>query len=236
MLGADGMSVNESPVTAVGPPRRVLLTPLRVAAAAVLVLGLTVGGSIALLHRSSPAAPTFAAARPLDAVATWPAGKRPAPGFRLVDQHGVAYSLRSLRGRNVIVTFMDPLCRSLCPLEARTLMQAERSLPPAQRPAIVAVSVNPWGNTQAAYREDASHWRLDSSWRWAVGPRPRLARVWRDYDIGVQFLTRTISGVTIHDVTHTEAAYLVDSTGHERALLLYPFRPTDVLAALKRIS
>jgi hypothetical protein len=40
----------------------------------------------------------------------------------------------------------------------------------------------------------------------------------------------------MHDVTHTEAAYVVDATGHERALLLYPFGPSDVVSALKHID
>jgi hypothetical protein len=40
----------------------------------------------------------------------------------------------------------------------------------------------------------------------------------------------------VHDVTHTEAAYLIDAKGYERALFLWPFGAGDVRSALVRIS
>src|SRR6202012_5969118 len=48
---------------------------------------------------------------------SWPAGRRAAPSFELRDQNGRPVSLAAYRGRPVIVTFVDPLCRNLCPLE-----------------------------------------------------------------------------------------------------------------------
>jgi hypothetical protein len=39
---------------------------------------------------------------------SWPAGRRRAPVFRLRDQLGRPVSLAGLRGRPVIVTFIDP--------------------------------------------------------------------------------------------------------------------------------
>ena len=74
--------------------------------------------------------------------ATWAAGAIRAPGFRLTDQNGTAFSLASLRGRPVIITFIDPLCRNYCPIEAQHLVGVVRTLPAGSRPAIVAVSVN----------------------------------------------------------------------------------------------
>lgn len=197
------------------------------------VAGIAIGALAAVLS-SRAGSPTTAT--PISSVATWAVGARPAPDFSLVDQRGKPFTLRSLRGRSVIVTFIDPLCRSLCPLEARTLMQAVERVPPAARPTIVSVSVNPWGNSPATFREDSSHWGLDHRWRWGVGDRRTLARVWREYEIGVQFATRKLGGVTVHDVAHTEASYVVDRSGHERALFLYPFRAADVAAALRRLS
>lgn len=233
------LPANQPPVAA--EPRRPFLTPLRVAvAASALLLAAVAAVFVGLLATrtsgTSGAVAPVSAPQPATAVATWPAGARPAPGFRLVDQHGVPFTLRSLRGRPVVVTFIDPLCRNLCPLEAEVLMRAVRRLPPAQRPQIVAVSVNPWGNAKSAFAEDAAHWRLDLSWRWGVAGHRELARVWRAYEIGVQFVTRTIGGVKVHEVVHTEGSYLVDATGHERALFLYPFDAADVAASLRRIS
>jgi cytochrome oxidase Cu insertion factor (SCO1/SenC/PrrC family) len=69
-------------------------------------------------------------------------------------------------------------------------------------------------------------------WHWGIGARSQLAPVWRKYGIGVSVATRKIAGVTVHDVTHTEAAYVIDAKGYERALFLWPFRAADVQAAL----
>ena len=94
---------------------------------------------------------------------------------------------------------------------------------------IAAVSVNPWGDAPQNMRQDAVKWRLVPEWRWGIGNHAVLARVWHDYAIGVQVATRTIAGVTVREIAHTEATYLVDASGHERAVFVYPFRAADVL-------
>ncbi|HVU76031.1 MAG TPA: SCO family protein [Gaiellaceae bacterium] len=201
---------------------------------AALLLGVGVGILVVLLQRHGSAGAK--AAPPLHAAAVWPAGARPAPDFRLRDAGGTPFSLRGLRGRLLLVTFIDPVCRDLCPLEAQTLMTAVRGLPPAHRPRIVAVSVNPWADERSNFALDATHWHLGPEWRWGVGTKAQLARVWRDYDIGWQSSTKTIAGVTVHQVAHTEGSYLIDASGHERALFLAPYSATDVLATIRDLG
>ncbi len=167
---------------------------------------------------------------------TWAAGARPAPDFRLVDQSGSPVSVSGFRGRPLIVTFIDPLCRNFCPLEAKQLNTLVRTLPASQRPAIVAVSVNIYGNARANLLQDVAKWRLVPEWRWAVGNPHQLAQVWRRYQIGVLASTKKIAGVTLHEITHTEAAYVVDRKGFERALFLWPFKAQDVSSVLRRIA
>ena len=167
---------------------------------------------------------------------TWAAGKRRAPDFRLFDQEGRPVSIAGLRGRLVIVTFIDPLCRNFCPLEAKQLNELVRELPARERPAIVAVSVNVYGNARANLLQDVRRWRLVPEWRWAVGHPRQLRSVWKRYEIGVQVATKRIAGVTVHEIAHTEAAYLVDRRGYERGLFLWPFRSGDVRAALAKLS
>jgi cytochrome oxidase Cu insertion factor (SCO1/SenC/PrrC family) len=78
--------------------------------------------------------------------------------------------------------------------------------------------------------------RLVSQWRWAVGARKQLASAWRHYQIGVRVTTRRIAGVTVCEIAHTEAAYLVDRRGDKRALFLWLFRAGDVQKALASLS
>jgi cytochrome oxidase Cu insertion factor (SCO1/SenC/PrrC family) len=114
------------------------------------------------------------------------AGQRPAPDFVLRDQNDRPVSLSAFRGRPVILTFIDPLCRNLCPLEAQVLNQLERQLPASQRPVIVAVSVDVYANARKYLLEDAREWHLVPQWLWAVGPPSKLASVWTSYKIGVK--------------------------------------------------
>ena len=167
---------------------------------------------------------------------SWPAGTRKAPDFTLRDQRGVPISLRGLRGQTTIVTFLDPLCRNICPLEARVLADAIRHLPPAIRPALIAVSVNPHGDTGATFRADARHWQLTPGWRWAIGSHAQLAGVWRKYDIQVKVATKQLADVTVGEVEHGAAAFIVDRSGYERGMFLYPFTPADVTHEIRIIN
>jgi cytochrome oxidase Cu insertion factor (SCO1/SenC/PrrC family) len=165
---------------------------------------------------------------------TWPADTRKAPEFTLTDQRGSPVSLQSVRGHVAILAFVDPVCRNFCPLEASLLGDVQRHFPAATRPAVIAVSVNPWGNARAHLLQDVRNWRVD--WRWAVGSHAALARVWRAYGIGVQVRNVKAAGVTVHEITHSEQIYLVDAKGFERQVIPYPFTVSDVLRGLHQLG
>jgi cytochrome oxidase Cu insertion factor (SCO1/SenC/PrrC family) len=201
--------------------------------AAVAVAGLAVVVLVTQWHGPDRASARQQSAAP---VVTWAAGARHAPGISLRDQDGKLVSLSAFRGRPVIVTFLDPLCRNLCPVEAKVLGIVESSLPAAERPMVLAVSVNQWGDGRAILRADMRKWHVAENWHWAVGPAASLRRIWTAYQIGVVDAPKTIQGVTVHDISHTEAAYLVDGRGDERALYVYPFRASDVEATLRQLA
>ncbi|MBV8218149.1 MAG: SCO family protein, partial [Solirubrobacterales bacterium] len=168
--------------------------------------------------------------------ASWPANSRPAPPFVLRDQTGHTVSVARYRGRPVILTFTDPLCRNLCPLEAHLLNQVVGEMPAAQRPVILAISVDVWADSRKDLLQDERRWELVPEWHWAVGSPAALAKVWKHYEIGVSVTTKKIAGATINYITHTEAAYVIDSTGHERALFVWPFYPQDLRHTLAQLS
>jgi cytochrome oxidase Cu insertion factor (SCO1/SenC/PrrC family) len=194
--------------------------------AGVLVLAVLIGLVAEVgAHRlaSSPAPPKeVVSASALRGEATWAVGARPAPAITtLRDQTGRRFSLAALRGRTVAIEFWDSHCTQECPLAGRGLAAAERSLPRAQRPVLVVVSVNPL-DTAASSRAAIRRWNLQGAapWHWLTGARARLARVWRAYRIAV------VPGPT--DIAHTEALYLVDRHGDERSGYLYPYIPDRV--------
>jgi cytochrome oxidase Cu insertion factor (SCO1/SenC/PrrC family) len=216
-----------------GSRRRSISRSWALAAAAALA-GIGAGAGLALTQGRSATPNGVQAVGQANVV--WPAAKRRAPNFALHDQAGTPISLHGSRGRVVILTFIDPLCTTLCPLEAKVLDQVEQRFPPTQRPEVIAVSVNPWGNARRYLREDARKWRLDGSWRWAIGSRTQLTHVWQAYAIGVRITRRVTAGITVHQVDHTEAAYLIDRRGYERALFIYPFAASDVERTVRRLE
>lgn len=226
------MSVQQPSVSAASPLSRLRWLILAVA----LALGIAAGVVVSVLRSSSPAAPAPAVLGQgvLSAqggpAATWRAGQKLAPGFSLSDAQGHPISLDRFRGRPVILTFIDPLCTTFCPIEASVLDRMLARLPAAQRPAIVSVSVNRLGDDAKAYRHDAHAWKLTSAWHWAVGSQPALQRVWRKYAIGVTVNPQT------KDVEHTEAAYLVDRNGYQRALYVWPFNAGDLVRGLRAMN
>lgn len=205
--------------------------------AVVLVLA-AVAGALVLVGRPSSNATAMSGAAPVSdtPAATWMAGRKKATGFSLTDQNGKPVSLAALRGRPVIVTFIDPLCRDFCPTEAQHLNTVVRSFPAGHKPAVVAVSVNTAGNTRPILALDEQKWSLVPEWRWAVGRPAQLARVWRAYGIQVLVTTQKVAGIKVRHVAHTEAAYVIDPDGYVRALFVWPYAAKGVVATLRSLS
>ncbi len=224
------------------PSRRLRFTwrtprPMTKLMVVLVPIGLVMGGVAAVVapfgtSGAAPAQPPRSNSQGF----TWPAGSRPAPAFTLRDQGGRPISLRSLRGRIVILAFVDPVCRNFCPLEASLIGDVERALSPQSRPAVVAVSVNPWGNAPSHLRQDARNWRVGDEWRWAVGSHAELARVWRAYKIGVQIKKLTVAGAAVHEISHTDVIYLIDRHGDERQVIPYPFTAAAVLRGVRQLE
>jgi len=221
------MAANERVAVPLSRLRWVLLGCVFLLAVVAAILYRTVG-------RSVPAP----AAVPLSdgPAATWAAGAHRAPEFRLTDQNGAPVSLAALRGRPVLVTFIDPLCRNYCPIEAQRLNDVVRTFPLGSKPVIVAVSVNVYGNAHSILMEDVRKWKLVPEWRWAIGRPAALSRVWNAYHVEVLTQTKTLAGITVHTIAHTEVAYLIDAKGYQRALFLWPYGAAGVVRTLLTLS
>ena len=217
------------------PSRPAMLRPAWIAASLVLAifLGLGVGLAVHRMTAGTAAAPATVSTRfGMHGEAAWAAGTRPAPAIdALRDQTGQLFSLASLRGRSVAIVFFDSHCTQECPLEGRALAAAEQSLPPAQRPALVAVSVNPL-DTPASAASAAKAWGLATvaPWHWLMGTRKELAPVWAEYQIYVS--PHPVNG----DIEHTEAVYLVDRRGYMRSGYQYPFLSRFVTSDLRTMA
>ena len=136
-----------------------------------------------------------------------------APGFTLKDQAGRTVTLASLRGRVVVLTFMDSHCVDICPLVSREFRDAEQDLGgSASRVVFIAVNVNPYHLAVADVAAFSRAEQLDSigSWHFVTGPVSALRQVWSAYQVQV------IAPSPNKDVIHTSLVYFIDPAGRER--------------------
>lgn len=136
---------------------------------------------------------------------------KPAPDFHLKDQFGHQISLAQFRGEPVVVTFMYTHCPDVCPLTAEKLHQVQLLLGKnAAHVIMLAVSIDPTQDTQAAALRFSQAHQLTTNWHYLIGTHADLSPVWNAYSVYAQPATST------NKVTHTDALYLIDKQGRER--------------------
>jgi cytochrome oxidase Cu insertion factor (SCO1/SenC/PrrC family) len=178
-------------------------------AAAVVVIG---AGPMAVAQASTSASPIIAeaidgSAAPLNFAA---------PGFTLSDQAGRPVSLASLRGKVVLLTFLDPVCTSDCPLIAQEFRAADRLLGAGARNVeLVAIVANPVDRSAAYTRAFDAQEGLSrlANWRFLTGSVLQLQQVWKSYGITAD----VVPGGGM--VAHNDVAYVIDRAGRTRAEL-----------------
>jgi protein SCO1/2 len=182
-----------------GALRRALLAAL-VAASALAAggCGSTDSGGSTAGHGSQ-----FAVAEPL------PPGLagRAAPPIRLADARGGTFDTRSLKGKPYLVTFLYANCPDVCPLIGAQLRDTLEQLgDDARRVAVVAVSVDPRGDTPAAVRTWLRRQHEPAQFHYLIGPEPDIAPVWRAWYAAPQ-----IPGDP--ESAHTAVVWIVDARG-----------------------
>ena len=137
----------------------------------------------------------------------------PAPGFSLTDQDGRTVSLASLRGKVVLMTFLDPVCTTDCPIIAQEFKQAGQMLgAQAKHVELVAVVANPTYRSTAITRAFDRQEGLTAvpDWLYLTGSLSQLGAVWRHYGVTVQDLPAGAMAA------HNDLAVVIDPAGHIR--------------------
>jgi cytochrome oxidase Cu insertion factor (SCO1/SenC/PrrC family) len=128
----------------------------------------------------------------------------------------------------VLLTFLDPVCVTDCPLIAQEFRQAGQLLGgDARRVELVAVDVNPLYNelayTQAFDRQEGLAGVPD--WLYLTGNPGRLRQVYQAYGV----VSETSPGGAM--LGHNDVAFVIDQAGHLRQEL--NFDPGPGTAATK---
>jgi cytochrome oxidase Cu insertion factor (SCO1/SenC/PrrC family) len=136
-----------------------------------------------------------------------------APAFTLTDQNGKQVSLASLRGKVVLLTFLDPVCTSDCPQIAQEFKGTDQVLGARSRNVeLVAIVANPLYRSMAYTRAFDAQERLTKvpNWLFLTGSLAQLQQAWKNYAIAAQILPG--GGM----IAHSDVAYVIDSAGYTR--------------------
>ena len=152
---------------------------------------------------------------------------RTAPPIQLHDAAGRTVTLAAQRGRYVLVTFLYTHCPDVCPLIAQNLNAAVRSFGgAANKTRVLAVSVDPKGDTPAAVRSYTKRMHLVPQFHYLIGTRAELRRAWTAWHV----LSVRQSARVVDHIAYTA---LVDPTGKERVLYGADVHAKDVVHDLR---
>jgi cytochrome oxidase Cu insertion factor (SCO1/SenC/PrrC family) len=190
---------------------KALLTVDGRSVAAAGALGITLLGAFPLAAAAADRSADPLIARALNGPVTQE--NFPAKPFELTTADGRTVSLASLRGKTVLLTFLDPVCTSDCPLIAQQFRTADELLGARSRQVeLVAIAANPAYYSAGALRAFDRQEGMDQvpNWTFLTGSLPRLRKAWHDY-----FFSATLvpaGGM----VLHSDVAYVIDRRGQVR--------------------
>ncbi len=130
----------------------------------------------------------------------------PAPDFTLTDQFGARVSLRSFRGKVVILAFNDSECTTICPLTTTAMVDAQAMLGAAgSRVQLLGIDANPTATRVADVRSYSELHGMVHRWHFLTGSLSALKQVWKAYKIDV--------AIEQGQIDHTPALFMIGPDG-----------------------
>ena len=223
------MTEPQSPPAARVPLARMIL-PL------VLVMALAGGLSALLLRGGSskatlPSGAVEAPGAPGGYFGTLTLPARAAPAIDLRDYLGRRRTLAQYRGKAVFVTFLYANCPDVCPLIASNLRVALAQMGPlAAHVQLIAVSVDPRGDTPGEVARFVSSHGLSGRMEYLIGSAAELSRTWSAWSVGS---SSQVGKPQL--VAHSALVYGVSASG--RLTTVYPatFEPSEIVHDAPRL-
>ena len=189
---------------------------------AVILLTAGCGSSAAKVAETQPPTKTTFAGGELNP-------PRVAPPLSLRDSSGSRFTLSRLSGRYVLVTFLYTHCPDVCPLIASNLNTVLRTLGQKANVEVIAVSVDPRGDTAASVRAYGKRMHLEPGFHFLIGTRAELRPVWAAWHVLADDRSPNL-------VDHTGYTALVDPSGKQRLLYDSQVNAQQVLHDLRLLK
>ncbi|HWF31719.1 MAG TPA: SCO family protein [Solirubrobacteraceae bacterium] len=147
-----------------------------------------------------------------------------APSLALRNYLGQPVTLAQYSGKAVLVTFLYANCPDVCPLIAANLRVALNELgPEAARVQVIAVSVDPRGDTPAAVAKFLRAHELLGRMQYLRGSHAQLARAWAAWGVGSQ---QDVGQPQL--VAHSALVYGIGASGDLRTVYPSSFEPRQI--------
>jgi protein SCO1/2 len=150
----------------------------------------------------------------------------PAPALQLHNYQGHLVNIDSYRGKAVLVTFLYTNCPDVCPLITASLHASLEMMgkAAAAKTQIIAVSVDPRGDTRAAVAAFLARHEMTGRMQYLIGSAAELGRVWAAWNVGSE---RDAQQPQL--VNHTGLVYGISASGKIRTLYSSNFKPSDIV-------
>jgi protein SCO1/2 len=140
-----------------------------------------------------------------------------APPLSLRNYLGERVNINSYRGKAVLVTFLYTHCPDVCPLIAANLRVAQNEMgaATAAKVQVIAVSVDPRGDTPQTVAEFLRLHGMTGRMKYLIGSPRELGKVWKAWGVGSE---RDAQQPDV--VNHSALVYGIDATGKMRTLYI----------------
>jgi protein SCO1/2 len=155
-----------------------------------------------------------------------------APTIDLRNYQGQRVTLSQYRGKAVLVTFLYANCPDICPLIASNLRVTLNLLGrQAAHEQVIAVSVDPRGDTPAAVAHFVSDHEMTGRMQYLIGSASERARTWSAWGVGS---VREAGQPQL--VSHSALVYGVSASG--RLTTVYPsnFEPREIAHDVPKLA
>jgi len=148
-----------------------------------------------------------------------------APALELRNYMGERVNIDAYRGKAVLVTFLYTNCPDVCPLIASNLRVAQnlmgRSV--ASKAQIIAVSVDPKGDTREAVAAFLARHGMTGRMQYLVGSARELGRVWKAWGVGSER-----DAQQPQFINHSGLVYGITGSGKRLTVYTASFRPEQI--------
>lgn len=151
---------------------------------------------------------------------------QPAPPLRLDNYLGTPFNLANDRGKAVFLTFVYTHCPDVCPLIASHLHTALAKMPASlrSRVAVVAVSVDPRGDTPRTVAQFLHSHEMTGRMQYLIGSAGALRGVWNRWGIAAGPQTSNPEVVA-----HSALIYGINASGKVAVIYQADFSPGEIV-------